>query len=113
MKAVNVEVGRRVRELRENQKLSREKLAENAGISSQFLADIEYGNKGMTVVTLQKLCIALGVSADFLLFGTVQSPFHFDDNTELLTTEKRLISLPPDKRKLLNQIILMIAEIIE
>lgn len=62
-------IGRRIRNKREQQGLSREKLSEMANISSQFLADIETGKKGMTVSTLKKLCDALCVSSDAIVYG--------------------------------------------
>ncbi|MCD7873077.1 MAG: helix-turn-helix domain-containing protein [Clostridiales bacterium] len=65
----NKEIGLRIREMREIQKLSRENLAELANISTQFLADIETGKKGMTVNTLKKLCCALHISADYVVYG--------------------------------------------
>ena len=43
MKTENAVFGSRIRSVREKQKLSREKLAELANISTQFLADIETG----------------------------------------------------------------------
>lgn len=66
---VNREVGLRLRRLREQQALTRERLAEYADISVQFLADIETGRKGMTVQTLRKLATALHCSADDIVFG--------------------------------------------
>ena len=66
----NREIGKRVREIREYQKLSRERLAEKADISTQFLSDIELGRKSMTTTTLCSISTALMVSADYLLFGT-------------------------------------------
>ncbi len=62
-------IGKRIRELREEQQLSREKLSEKANISNQFLADIETGKKGMTVETFIKICVALSVSPNDLIFG--------------------------------------------
>ena len=67
--AVNREIGLRLRTLREDRGLSREKLAEAADISVQFLADIETGRKGMTVQTLRKLVLALHCTADDIVFG--------------------------------------------
>ena len=66
----NREIGKRVRKVREYQKLSRERLAEKADISTQFLSDIELGRKSMTTTTLCSISTALMVSADYLLFGT-------------------------------------------
>ena len=67
--AVNSAIGRRLRCRREELALTREKPAECAEISVQFLADIETGRKGMTVQTLRKLALALHCSADDLVFG--------------------------------------------
>ena len=66
----NSQVGARIRELRTGQRLTRETLAEAADISIQFLSDIEFGKKGMSALTLKKLCTALSVSADYILFGS-------------------------------------------
>ena len=67
--AVNSAVGRRLRCRREDLALTREKLAEYADISVQFLADIETGRKGMTVQTLRKLALALHCSAEYQVVG--------------------------------------------
>lgn len=70
---INREIGLRLRGLREQQNLTRERLAEYADISVQFLADIETGRKGMTVQTLRKLAIALHCNADAIVFGTKEA----------------------------------------
>lgn len=71
---LSIQIGHRVRERREFLKLTREELAEKAEISFQFLAEIETGKKSMTTNTLAKLAPALGVSADYLLFGADERP---------------------------------------
>ena len=48
----NIEVGRRIRETREKNCLSRETLAEAAAISPQFLAELEIGAKGASAKTI-------------------------------------------------------------
>ena len=69
---VNREIGLRLRRRREQNSLTRERLAEYADISVQFLADIETGRKGMTVQTLRKLAIALNCSSDDIVFGPTE-----------------------------------------
>ena len=64
------EVGARIWQIRKARGWTREKLAEMADISVQFLADIERGAKNMTVTTLRKLCAALSVSTDFIVNDT-------------------------------------------
>ena len=100
MKTINREVGQRIRDQREYQKLTREKLSEMANISSQFLSDIETVKKGMTVITLSKLCNALHISADSVVFGI---------ETEDVEYRKKLNSLiatvPQDKQEKLEEIV--------
>ena len=76
------QIGRRIRELREYQHMTREVLAEYADTSIQFLADIECGRKGMTTYTLFKLANALHVSADYIIYGQDNKQSH--TNIELL-----------------------------
>lgn len=96
----NQEVGLRVRHMREQQALSRERLAEQAEISTQFLADIETGRKGMTVQTLRKLTTALHCSADDLVFGQPESTTPV--NPALVY---KMLSLSPDQAGLAGDII--------
>ncbi len=68
------EIGSRILECRKRLRYSREKLAEAADISNSFLAEIEHGTKNFSVPVLARLCRALGVSADYLLFGREDTP---------------------------------------
>ena len=67
------EMGKRVRSRRESLGLSREKLTEYLDVSPQFIADIEYGNKGISIKRFYLLCQVLDVTADYLLAGNVYS----------------------------------------
>ena len=66
---VQRELGLNLQKARGAENLTREQLAEKAGISLTFLANLECGNKMMSVVTLLRLAEVLGVSADTLLYG--------------------------------------------
>ena len=68
-KDINVEIGARIKEKRKNLKYTRETLAELVDISPQFLANLESGKKGMSFITLKKLCQCLGVSCDYIILG--------------------------------------------
>lgn len=83
-KELDIMIGQRVRIKREERKLSREKLAECIDISPQFLAQIEFGRRGMSSATLYKICSALGTSADFIVLGK--------DGTNDLTTLYKMLS---------------------
>lgn len=67
------EMGKRVRSRRESLGLSREKLSEYLDVSPQFIADIEYGNKGISIKRFYLLCQVLDVTADYLLAGNIYS----------------------------------------
>ncbi|WMJ77263.1 MULTISPECIES: helix-turn-helix domain-containing protein [unclassified Sedimentibacter] len=70
---ITLQIGKRLRKRREKLNMTREVFAEKAGISPQFLAEIENGKKGMSVATLYKICNNFRISADYLLFGTISS----------------------------------------
>ena len=66
-------VGQRITDTRKRRGYSRERLAEKADISVQFLADIEKGRKSMTVNTLRRIAAALSVTTDYIVNGTETS----------------------------------------
>lgn len=66
---LNVAVGSRIRQVRENMGYTRESFSELCDISDSFLSDVERGNKSLTTKTLHKICSATHVSADYLLLG--------------------------------------------
>lgn len=65
----NVQIGERIRELREIQHYTREELAEKINISAKFLYEIEFGKKGFSAETLCRISQALSVSCDYIMLG--------------------------------------------
>lgn len=60
--------GTRVRELRKENKLSQEELAEKAGLHRTYIGMIERGEKNLTLLNVIKLAKALNVEIkDFFL----------------------------------------------
>ena len=57
-----MDVGLRIKELRELKGYSVNKLANMAGVSQSYLRDIEFGNKNPTISFLSLLCEQLGIS---------------------------------------------------
>uniref|UniRef100_UPI0040561E9A helix-turn-helix domain-containing protein n=1 Tax=Acetatifactor sp. TaxID=1872090 RepID=UPI0040561E9A len=57
-----MEVGKRIRELREQKKYTINKLANKAGVSQSYLRDVELGNKNPTVEFLSLICQSLDIS---------------------------------------------------
>ena len=60
-------VGSRVRQLRREQHLTQEQLAERAGISTSFLGHIERGSKRLSLDSFCRIARALGCTANDLL----------------------------------------------
>ena len=60
----------RIRKAREELGYTREKFAEKLDVSVSYLAELERGRTGMSVKMLIKVCNVLGLSADYVLFGT-------------------------------------------
>lgn len=66
--------GQQIQQARKEQHMTREELADRVGISTTFCANLECGNKMMSVETLDKLSEVLGVSTDFLMGKTSDNP---------------------------------------
>lgn len=65
----NIEVGERIREIRGQFHMSREKFSEMIDISNVFLGQIERGERSLTLKVLNKLVDFTGFSADYILYG--------------------------------------------
>ena len=83
-KEINIQIGERIKSARENAKLTQEALAERIEVSPQYVSDAERGVVGVSIATLKKICVTLGCSGDFLLFGEVQ-----DDNLTAIAEKCR------------------------
>lgn len=62
-------VGERIREIRKNLNMNREKFSEMIDISSVFLGQIERGERSLSIKTLSKIVKFTGASTDYILFG--------------------------------------------
>lgn len=71
-------LGKRIRSERMKLNLTQEKLAEDAGISTAYLGQIERGERNVTLDKLLPIANRLGVTVDFLLSDYLPAK---DDNT--------------------------------
>ena len=65
----DINIGERLRGLREDLKMTREEFSEKVDITDSFLGQIERGERSLSVKTLKKIVKYTGISADYLLFG--------------------------------------------
>ena len=93
------EMGARIKECRLLSGYTREEVAEKLDITPRFYYDIELGLKGMSVSTLYKLCTALKIPSDYILFGESGEEIGLAECISLFK------QCPIDKRQYLNRII--------
>lgn len=62
-------VGQRIKEIRNQQGLSQEKLALKAEIDRTYLAGVEIGKRNISLKSLDKIVKALGISFEELFSG--------------------------------------------
>ena len=69
---INKQLGARIRYLRQQKNMSIEDLALEANINRNYLGDLERGLRNPTVVLLNKIALALGISLSVLFEGIVE-----------------------------------------
>lgn len=88
-KEFNIQTGEQIRRAREERKLTQEQLAERVEVSPQYISDLERGVVGISLPTLKRLCVSLGVSSDRILFGQeMQSRAAIAEKCRNLTQEQ-------------------------
>jgi transcriptional regulator with XRE-family HTH domain len=66
-------IGERIRDIREQKRLTQDRLAEISGISKGFLSDLENDKRNVSSEYILRIANALGASVDFLLTGETRS----------------------------------------
>lgn len=66
---MHADIGGRLKYHRTRLDFTVEQLAESVELTPRYIQEVERGKVGMSLTTLKKLCAALSVSADALLFG--------------------------------------------
>lgn len=102
------QAGERIRQVRKMKGYSRDRLAEQAGISSKFLYEIEQGKKRFSAEALCHIAEVLDVSCDYIMRGNVVSD---DDKTGIaevislfdINQQRKLVPI----LKLVNELLTM------
>ena len=85
-------VGERIRLLREKAGFSQNELAGRADVSQTHLRRVELGQAGITVDKLQQVCDILGVSLkDFFDYSTLERDELAEATTNLSPKQKQLL----------------------
>ena len=99
----NAAIGGRIRQVREERGYTREKLAELADISADFLWEVEAGRKSMKVQNLGRIAKALCVSTDYLVYGTAP----YKENGKL---NSMISAMPEDIQKQAEKLLFVFAD---
>ncbi len=92
------EVGKRLYERRKQLRMTQEELAERVGITAQTISTAELGKKAMRADTIIRVCGALDISADYLLFGYVSTQ-------DLSSLSQKVSQLTPEQYRHLEDAI--------
>ena len=78
-KELNVEIGRRLREIRENMGYTQFRFAEILGVVEEHYRKIELGSSGLTLEKVLILYERLNIDATYLIVGKRKDKFDLDD----------------------------------
>lgn len=106
---INRELGEKIKAVRKARGYTREALAEQIDVSSRFLADIEAGKVGASLITLKRVCQTLGISADYLLGLAGEQR----DDSPSAEAAERIKQLNPKYAPHLNEIIKAFCEAVK
>lgn len=105
-KEINIAVGNHIQLVREEAGYTQDTLSELLDITPNHLSAIERGVSGISLETLQRLCLLLGVSADRILFGLDAQ------EQEALAIARRITDLKPENRKQIQDLLSIILDML-
>ena len=86
---IKLEIGMRIRQLRQKKGLTIEETAHSAGVHPNYLGEAERGKKNFSITTLEKIAKALGAPVSELFSGKIAN------YTAKSSPDSRLASLWP------------------
>lgn len=102
-------IGKRVKEIRAELKMSQSQFAESIGVSKSLISLIELGRKNPSVDTINKIAKRGNVSVDYVMGRTdnknTNEDQHSEVNKELNDTVDRITKLTDDQQKFLIKMI--------
>lgn len=78
------EVGKRIKNEREKNGISRERFAESIGLSSTYISQIELGQRHASLPSTIKIASFLNISLDYLIYGDNVIEVNKDDLIEII-----------------------------
>ena len=97
-KQINIEVGSRVKQVREAAGYTQQTFSELVGLGEKHISAIECGAVGLSLTSLQTICTKLPVPSDALIFGDIEK-------NDVKYLAQRLELLSPEQFALVNDIV--------
>ena len=85
-----MEIGKKIRKLRDDRDMSMYRLTQITGVSGQHIKGIEEGTRQPTIETLQRLAAALGTSLAEIFNEDMQSSYLSENERRLIENYRRL-----------------------
>ena len=99
-------LGDRIKDLRKQKNLSQSELADKVGISYAQIGRYETKGSQPPAVTLKKIADALGISPDFLIYGTSDEKAKTKLNdAELINQFKAIESMDEEDKNVIKKLI--------
>ena len=105
-------IGNKIKEIRQQKNITREKLSEIIGISSMYLGQLERGERRGGINNYIEIANALNLSLDYLFFEELNT-VEVVDNQIFKNLKEILNTLDNDKKTLFLNIVLDVAKRIE
>jgi transcriptional regulator with XRE-family HTH domain len=97
-----MDVGTRLTRFRESKKISKNKLAQEVGVTQGFISQVELGNRLPTLEVLNRICTALGITlAEFFADTREREPLP----PEIRQIIDKAQKLTPRQLKILNDVL--------
>lgn len=105
-KEINKRIGANIQAAREQARYTQEQLSERIGVTPNHLSSIERGAAGASFEVIERICLTLGVSADYLLFGKA------DIDSPILRLAQQLNEAAPKHTEQIKVILTALLEIL-
>ncbi|MEF2966618.1 helix-turn-helix transcriptional regulator [Paenibacillus sp. M1] len=79
-------IGERIKQLRKEQGLTQEELAEKAGVNASYIGTVERGERNISIETLEKIIQGLGIPLELMF------QFHETDDIDARTNKAEVIT---------------------
>lgn len=87
-------VGNAIKKIRQEKGIRQNIIADKAGISNEYLSNIESGRRLPTLQSLEKICKALNISFLYLFFVAGEDSLEHEELTTLLKKAVEVKSKP-------------------